>query len=140
MKNFVSNLLSSKLVEAKDELDSRIKNLVNEKINQVKLRLCAEMSKKFGIDIVSEGNVLRMGRTKLVKLRIRRGKIQRRKKFSAVKGYTIRDGKMTRMMPAERMHRRIAARRAKIKRRAKLNVALRKRRMSYRKRRALGLQ
>ena len=108
--------------------------LVDEKLSQLKLRLVAEM-----YDVVNEGNVLRMGRTKLVRVRIRKGKIQRRKKVSAIKGYTIRGGKMTRMMPLERRNRKMAARRSKFKRRAKLRQSLRKRRMSLRKRTAMGL-
>jgi hypothetical protein len=131
MNVFVSKLLSNKLVEARNELDTRIKDLVEKKLNQIKLRITEEL---FG-----EGNVLKMGRTKLIKVRIRKGKIQRRKKFSAVKGYTIRGGKLTRMMPAERRHRKIAARRSKFKRRAKLKTSLRKRKISLRKRTALGL-
>jgi hypothetical protein len=131
MNGFVSNLLSNKLLEARNELDIRIKSLVEQKLNQIKLRITEEL---FG-----EGNVLRMGRTKLIKVRVRKGKIQRRKKFSAVKGYTIRGGRLTRMMPAERRHRKIAARRSKFKRRAKLKTSLRKRKISLRKRTALGL-
>jgi hypothetical protein len=139
MKDFVSKLLSNKLLEARNELDERIKDLVDEKLNQVKLRIAAEMYEDIGIDNINEANVLRMGRTKLVKVRVRKGKIQRRKKLSAVKGYTIRSGKLTRMMPSERRHRKLSARRSKFKRRAKLKQALRKRRMSNRKRTAMGL-
>jgi hypothetical protein len=100
----------------------------------MKLRLTAEM-----YDVVIEGNVLRMGRTKMVKVRIRKGKVQRRRKVSAIKGYTIRGGKLTRMTPMERRHRKMGAKRSKFKRRAKLRQSLRKRRMSLRKRSAMGL-
>lgn len=134
MSSFVSKLLSNNLVEARNEIEDKLKKLVNEKLNQFKLRLTAEM-----YEVVTEGNVVRMGRTKLVKVRIRKGKIQRRQKLSAVKGYTIRGGKMTRMMPMERRNRKLAARRSKFKRRAKLRQSLRKRRMSLRKRTAMGL-
>jgi len=134
MSSFVSKLLSNNLVEARNEIEDRLKNLVAEKLNQMKLRLTAEM-----YDVVIEGNVLRMGRTKMVKVRIRKGKIQRRKKVSAIKGYTIRGGKMTRMTPMERRHRKMGAKRSKFKRRAKLRQSLRKRRMSLRKRSAMGL-
>ena len=98
------------------------------------MRLTAELYEK-----LDEANVLKMGRTKLIKVRVRRGKVQRRKKFSNVKGYTIRGGKLTRMMPAERRHRKMGVRRSKFKRRAKLNVSLRKRKISLRRRRAMGL-
>lgn len=90
--------------------------------------------------IVAEANVQRMGRRKLVRLRIRGGKVQRRKTLSAVKGYTIRKGKMVRIPPSERLKRKLGARRAKIKRRAKLARSLIKRKRSLRKRRSLGLK
>jgi hypothetical protein len=134
MSSFVSKLLSNNLVEARNEIEDRLKNLVAEKINQIKLRLAAEM-----YNVVVEGNILRMGRTKMVKVRVRKGKIQRRRKVSAIKGYTIRGGKMTRMTPMERRHRKMGAKRSKFKRRAKLRQSLRKRRMSLRKRSAMGL-
>ena len=134
MKEFVSKLLSNNVVEARNILGNKIKELVDEKFNQLKIRLTAEL-----YESLNEANVVRMGRTKLIKFRVRKGKIQRRKKFSAVKGYTIRSGKLTRMMPAERRHRKIAVRKSKFKRRAKLTMTLRKRRISLRKRRAMGL-
>ena len=136
MSNFVSKLLTNNLVEARNELEGKIKKLVEEKINQLKLRVSAEMYESFDL---LEGNILKMGRTKMVKVRIRNGKIQRRKKLSNVKGYTIRHGMLTRMSPQERRHRKLAARKSKFKRRAKLRQSLRKRRMSDRKRTAMGL-
>jgi hypothetical protein len=135
MKSFIDSLLSNKLTEAKKQLESALQELVEKKLNQLKLKMTAEM---YGVQL-DEANVMRMGRTKVVRLRIRKGKVQRRKKFSAVKGYTIRGGKLIRMSPQERRNRKLAARRAKFKRRAKLKQALRKRNISLRKRRAMGL-
>jgi len=167
MKEFVAKLLASRVTEAKEVLEKRIQDLVEEKINQVKLRLAAEIYEEFDVevsydDVLDEASgayntsnvagknlskrtttrrssVLRTGRTKIIRVRIRKGKIQRRKKFSAVKGYTIRGGKLTRMSPAERRNRMVASSRSKFKRRAKLRQSLRKRRMSTRKRRAMGI-
>lgn len=89
-------------------------------------------------------NVVRIGRTKLIRARVRTvgGKptVQRRKKFSAVKGYTIRGGKVVRMSSAERMRRKISQRKAKIKRKAKQARALIKRKRSMRRRASLGLK
>ena len=93
----------------------------------------------FVVEELSEGNILRMGRTKMIRVRIRRGKVQRRVKKSAVAGYVMRGGRLTRMTPMERRHRKMGARRSKFKRRAKLRQSLRKRRMSLRKRTAMGL-
>lgn len=89
--------------------------------------------------IIAEANFQRMGRKKLVKARIRGGKVQRRKVVSAVKGYTIRKGKVTRMTSAERLRRKISQRKGKIKRKAKMARALIKRKRSLRKRKSLGL-
>ena len=91
-------------------------------------------------EIITEANVQRMGRKKLIKARVRGGKVQRRKVVSAVKGYTIRGGKLTRMTSAERLKRKISQRKAKVKRKAKAARALMKRKRSLRKRAALGLK
>jgi hypothetical protein len=90
-------------------------------------------------EIITEANVQRMGRKKLIKARVRGGKVQRRKVVSAVKGYTIRGGKLTRMSSAERLRRRIAQRKGKVKRRAKMARAMIRRKRSLRRRQSLGL-
>jgi len=82
---------------------------------------------------------LNEARVKIIKARIRGGKIQRRKKVSNVPGMTLRGGKLQRMSPVERRRRKMGARKAKIKRRTTMNRALMKRQRSLRKRKALGL-
>jgi hypothetical protein len=138
MNVFIDKLLNNQLVESKEVLDQYLNDLVDQKLDQIKLRLASEM---FETSNISEAvrNVMKIGRTKTFRVRIRKGKIQRRKKLSAVKGWTIRGGKMTRMSPIERRNRKMGARRSKTKRRAKLGQSLRKRIMSLRKRRAMGL-
>ena len=95
-------------------------------------------------EIIAEANVQKMGRRKLVRARVRtvKGKptIQRRKVLSAVKGYTIRGGKLIRMTQAERLRRRLSQRRAKFKRRAKMARAMIKRKRSMQRRKGLGLR
>jgi hypothetical protein len=135
MKDFLLSLLDNNPAKAKSVLENRIKNLVAEKLNQAKLQMSAEY---FG-NLVEAVNVMKMGRLKMTKVRIRKGKIQRRKKASAVKGYTIRGGKLTRMSPLEKRHRKMAAVRTKSKRRGKIKQMLRKRSISLRKRGAMGL-
>jgi len=83
--------------------------------------------------------VRRIGRINFVRLRVRHGKVQRNRRVSAIKGYTYRHGKLIRMRPSERLHRRLAARRAKIKRRAKRSQIRRHLLITMRRRRALGL-
>lgn len=83
--------------------------------------------------------IRRIGRINFVRLRVRHGKVQRNRRVSAVRGYTYRRGHLIRMRPSERLHRRLAARRAKIKRRAKRSQIRRHLLITMRKRRALGL-
>jgi hypothetical protein len=141
MKTYVSSIFSNNLFEAKRILHERINEIVKEKLEELKLEIASEpYDIEEELDELDEGNVQKMGRVKLVKIRIRKGKVQRRKKLSTIKGYTIRGGKVTRMPQSERLNRRMAQRRAKLKRRGKLGLALRKRKMSIRKRGAMGLQ
>ena len=83
---------------------------------------------------------LHEARFRIIKARIRNGKIQRRKKISTVPGLTFRGGKLIRMSPAERRRRKMGQRRGKLKRRTKLSRTLRKRTMSLRKRSRLGIK
>jgi hypothetical protein len=76
---------------------------------------------------------------KIVKARVRGGKIQRKRKVSTRPGYTIRGGKLVRMSAAERQKRRRAARKGKIKRKAKMARSMMKRKRSLRKRKSLGV-
>jgi hypothetical protein len=133
MKDIVENILSNKLIDAQSLLENKIYEILEDKLTEIKARMALEM---FDLD---EGNIQKMGRTKLVKVRIRGGKVQRRKKVSGVQGYTMRGGRMIRMSPQERRNRKMAARKSKFKRRAKLGQALRKRKMSLRRRGSLGL-
>lgn len=135
--SLIACFLSGNLEEARKLIDERIKELFEQKLEIIKQRIVEEESEKLGL---TEANIQKMGRTKLVRIRIRAGKIQRRKKFSSVPGYTIRGGKLIRMSAQERRHRKMGARRAKIKIRSKRNQILRKRKISLRKRKAMGVK
>ena len=138
MRSLIDAILSNDLLEAKRILDERLDELADVALTDVKDDMALEM---FGVDLdeLEEGNIMKMGRTKLIRVRIRNGKVQRRKKLSAVKGYTTRGGKLVRMSPVERRNRKMASRRSKFKRRAKLRQSLRKRKISLRRRSAMGL-
>ena len=90
--------------------------------------------------VVKEEETLDEARFKIVRARIRNGVVQRRKKVSTAPGLTFRGGKLTRMSPTERRHRKMGQRRGKLKRRAKMSRTLRKRTMSLRKRSRLGIK
>jgi hypothetical protein len=134
--NLLECFLSGNLTEARKLIDERIKELFEQKLEIIKQRIVSEESEKLGL---SEANVQKMGRTKLIRVRIRGGKVQRRTKLSTVPGYTIRGGRLVRMSSQERRLRKMGARRAKIKMRSKKSQILRKRKISLRKRKAMGV-
>ena len=107
-----------------DELKQKIHDIYAEKLELLKAHIAVELNE---------------ARVKIVRARIRGGKVQRRKKVSNVAGYTIRGGRLVKMKASERMHRKRAARKAKVKRKAKMARAIIKRKRSLRKRASLGL-
>lgn len=78
-----------------------------------------------------------MARVKLVKIRIRGGKVERRKRVSNVPGMTLRSGKLVRMSASERRKRKLGAKKASRKRKAKMTRILQKRKRSMQKRERL---
>ena len=135
----VDCILSGNLEAAKELIENRLEEIANQKLDELKKEIAKEEYENMGIEL-DEANVQKMGRTKLIRIRVRKGKVQRRTKLSAVPGYTIRGGRLVRMSTQERRKRKLGARKAKIKRRGKLSQILRKRRMSLRKRKAMGLK
>jgi len=141
MMSIVSSIINSRYSDAKKLLETRIEEIFYEKLEEIKERLVDEIYGDYedSLDESILHNTQKIGRAKLIKIRIRGGKVQRRKKLSTVKGYTIRNGRMVRMSTTELRNRRMGARKAKIKRRSKMNQILRKRKVSLRKRRNIGL-
>ena len=130
-----------------EEIIASLNEIAAHKLDLLKAAIALNLQEK--INFVTEEveqleeanrNITKQGRTNIVKLRVRGGKIQRRKKVSAVKGYTVRGGKLKRMSVQERLRRKRGQRRGKIKRRAKQARALMRRKRSMRKRSSLGLK
>lgn len=78
-------------------------------------------------------------RVKIVKARIRGGKVQRRVKVATTAGYTVRGGKAVKMKAVERLRRKIAQKKGAKKRKAGAARAKIKAMRSRRKRKSLGL-
>lgn len=144
MKQIINLIFENKLVEAKEKLEEFINQKIQAKLFEKKLDLVYEMYSDLECDLNIEElkeatNIQRSGRIKIIRVRVRGGKVQAKKKFSAVPGYTIRGGKIVRMSSQEQQKRKLGARKAKFKRRAKLQQSLRKRQRSISKRKAMGL-
>lgn len=87
---------------------------------------------------VDEANFARVNRIR----RDPKGKIviQRRKMVSKRPGYRIQNGKLVRMTSQERMHRKLAQRKAARKRKPMLTRILRKRKLSIARRKSAGIK
>jgi hypothetical protein len=148
-KKLVESIFTEDLNQASENLSESFMEILKQKLVEAKKIVAAkydvaELSEALKnieeVEQVDESNVVRMGRLKMIRARIRGGKVQRRVKKSAIPGMRVSGGKLVRMSPTEKRKRKIGARRAKIKRRAKLARALMKRRRSLMKRKALGLR
>ena len=124
-----------------DEYEQLNKSANKEKSDKLKSKIKAGHDKLAGPkgDLPEETEQIDEARFKIVKARIRGGKVQRRKKVATQPGMTFRGGKLIRMSPAERRKRKLGARKGKMKRRGKMAMIKRKRQMSIRKRERLGL-
>lgn len=164
MNKLVKLILDKNLNEAKEVFQTEMHSIVERKLVEAKKMAAAKdalvvrkafdgsqgaRAEKLYRDVVEEVPVLEgeydealdeAQRVKIVKARIRGGKVQRRKRVSNVKGFTLRGGRLTRMSAAERRRRKMGQRRGKIKRRAKMNRILMKRQRSLRKRASIGLK
>lgn len=132
----VSLIIEKKYTDAYRLIEERIAQISDIKLAEHKKMLAANF---FDDENLSEEFLEEGPRIKIIKARIRNGKIQRRKKVSNVAGFTIRGGKMVRMSVTERRNRRMGQRRGKIKRKAKAARALMKRKRSILKRKRLGI-
>ena len=136
MLDFVNDILDNELVNAKITLEDRINELFYEKIDALKRKVAESFFDEVNLD---EANVYQMGREKNIRIRIRKGKIQRRVTKSAAPAYVYRNKKLVRMTPQERRHRKMAARTSKFKRRQEMQQSIRKRKIALRRRKALGV-
>lgn len=164
MTKLISLILEKNFIEADEEVDAMIVSIMENKLYEMKKAVAAKMNEQMGAVGPTRAEKLRMdvleekdkeededekeeddmeeldeARIKLIKARIRGGKIQRRKKVSNVPGMTLRGGQLKRMSAAERRRRKMGARKGKMKRKAKMTRALMKRKRSLQKRKSLGL-
>lgn len=137
----MSTLLSHIMAESFQEA----KTIIVERLDVLRDAACVHIKEMIGdsfssTEELAENNIMHRGRMTVIRRRIRKGKLQRNVRRSSVKGYMIKKGKVTRIPAAQRLKMRMKARRAQIKRRAKMQQILRKRKLSLRKRTALGIR
>jgi hypothetical protein len=147
---FIEHIVKNKLVEAKTEIFAHLSSIVEKRLSEAKKYVAADSYEE--VEILDEAvprrnpNIIKMGRIKKIRRRIRRNAkgrivVQKNRRRSGVKGYRISGNTVKRIPATERLRKaRLLKRSWKTTRRAKLRRSLLKRKLSMRRRSALGLK
>ena len=137
-------ILEGKLVEAKEEIFSRLNEVASKRLEEIKRTIAADIYEE--VEVIDEANIQRMGRIQKIRRRIRRNAkgriiVQRNVRRSAIKGFRISGNTVKRIPAMARIQKsRKLKRYWKTKGRAKLNRTLLKRKMSLRRRTSMGIK
>lgn len=143
--SIIDSLIENKLDEVKEKIRARLNELTTKYIEEAKKYVAAD---SFDLEEAYKRNpnIIRMGRVKKIRRRIRRNAkgritVQKNRRRSAIKGYRISGNTVRRIPATTRLRKaRLLRRSWKTTRRAKLRRSLIKRRMSMRRRSSLGLK
>jgi hypothetical protein len=144
-------IAKNKLDEAKKLIFGRLNALVEKRLEEAKKYVAADRFDEAEEESLEEAykrnpNIIRMGRVKKIRRRIRRNAkgrivVQKNRRRSAIKGYRISGNTVRRVPATTRLKKaRLLRRSWKTTRRAKLRRSQIKRRMSMRRRSSLGLK
>lgn len=120
-----------KQLGTKDKNGKKVPNCVKEDIACRIETILTEMIQEIREE--ESDNSITEQRFKIIN-RVRGGKVQRRRKVSTTPGYRFQDGRLVRISAREKLNRRRGQRRGSMKRKSKLAGALRRRKISIRKR------
>ena len=147
---FIDQIAANRLDEAKKEIFARLDVIVSERMSEAKIYVAGDNYEE--IEVLDEAvprrnpNIIKMGRVKKIRRRIRRNAkgrivVQKNRRRSGIKGYRISGNTVKRIPAGERIRKaRLLKRSWKTTRRAKLRRTLLKRKLSMRRRSALGLK
>jgi len=152
--NFVDLILQNKLEEAKQLIYERLDEIASVRMEEAKPYIVDDMFEEIEVDeeVLEEAakkrnpNIVKMGRIQKIRRRIRRNKkgriiVQRNVKRSGLKGYRISGSTVKRIPATVRLRKaRLLKRSWKTTRKSKLRRTLMKRKMSMRRRKAMGLK
>jgi len=152
--NFVDLILQNKLDEAKELIFARLDEIASVCMEEAKPYITDAMFEEIEVDeeVLEEAakkrnpNIQKMGRITKIRRRIRRNKkgriiVQRNVKKSGLKGYRISGNTVKRIPATVRLRKaRLLKRSWKTTRKSKLRRTLLKRKMSMRRRQAMGLK
>jgi len=150
--SIVDSLIENKLDEAKQKIHARLEELTSKILDEAKRYVAADRFEEVEVEeeldeaVRRNPNIIRMGRVKKIRKRIRRNAkgrivVQKNRRRSAIKGYRISGNTVRRIPATTRLRKaRLLKRGWKTTRRAKLRRSMIKRRMSMRRRSSLGLK
>ena len=152
--NFVELILQNKLDEAKELIFARLDDIASVRLEEAKPYVVDAMYEEIDVDeeVLEEAakkrnpNIVKMGRIQKIRRRIRRNKkgrivVQRNVRRSGIKGYRISGNTVKRIPATVRLRKaRLLKRSWKTTRKSKLRRTLMKRKMSMRRRKAMGLK
>ena len=152
--NFVDLILQNKLDEAKELIFERLDEIASVRMEEAKPYIVDAMYEEVDVDeeVLEEAakkrnpNIVKMGRILKVRRRIRRNKkgriiVQRNVRKSGLKGYRMSGSTVRRIPATVRLRKaRLLKRSWKTTRKSKLRRTLLKRKMSMRRRKAMGLK
>jgi hypothetical protein len=152
--NFVDLILQNRLDEAKELIFERLNDIASVRMEEAKPYVVDAMFEEIEVDeeVLEEAakkrnpNIQKMGRITKIRRRIRRNKkgrivVQRNVRKSGIKGYRISGNTVKRIPATVRLRKaRLLKRSWKTTRKSKLRRTLMKRKMSMRRRQAMGLK
>ena len=152
--NFVDLILQNKLDEAKELIFERLDEIASVRMEEAKPYIVDAMYEEIEVDeeVLEEAakkrnpNIVKMGRILKVRRRIRRNKkgriiVQRNVRKSGLKGYRMSGNTVRRIPATVRLRKaRLLKRSWKTTRKSKLRRTLLKRKMSMRRRKAMGIK
>ena len=147
--NLVELIVEGKLAEAKELIFSILDVMSSDRLQEEKVVVASNtylVVEEEQLDEAGSPNIIKMGRIKKIRRRIRRnaqGKIivQKNIKKSAIKGYRVSGSRVVRIPAIQRIQKaRKLKRYWKTKGKAKLRRTLLKRKMSIRRRTSMGIK
>ena len=147
--SLVDLIVSGRLAEAKEIIFARLDVVSSERLQEEKVVVASNtylVVEEEQLDEAGSPNVIKMGRIKKIRRRIRRNAkgriiVQKNIRKSAIKGYRVSGNRVVRIPAIQRINKaRKLKRYWKTKGKAKLRRTLLKRKMSIRRRTSMGIK
>jgi len=144
--SLVDLIAQGKLAEAKELIYNRFEKIVSESLKEERAIVGTTTYVVVEEELDESANIVKMGRIKKIRRRIRRNSqgrivVQKNVRKSAIKGYRVSGNRVVRIPTIQRIQKaRKLKRYWKTKGRAKLRRTLLKRKMSIRRRTSMGIK